>query len=328
MTPSYRTPPRVTTENGCVRRVGVEIEFAGLPVDEAVAIVRDLYGGKDDARSRFEHVVAGTRFGDFRVEIDSKPLLAGAHHRIMDSLGLEDERAHDVVDNAAYRLAQVWIPCEIVAPPLPLHDLPALEELRAGLCAKDARGTRKSVLYGFGLQLNVEAPSRDTGTLLAYLQAFLLLYDWLNAIIDVDVTRRIGPFIQPFPEEYRQRVIDPSYAPDLDELIDDYLAANPTRNRPLDMLPLFATLREEKVAAGARDFDKVKPRPTFHYRLPNCLIDDPAWTFALEWNRWCEVERLADDDGRRRELAGVFAERAAGDLGRRAWIAEVAEAIG
>jgi hypothetical protein len=328
MTPSYRTPPRTENEEGSPRRVGVEIEFAGVPVENAVSIVRDLYGGEDTEQSRFEHLVTGTKFGDFRVEIDSKPLLAGKHHRMLGLLGLGDERAKDVVDGALERIARVWIPCEIVAPPIPYTDLPELEHLRAALCRSEARGTKASVIYGFGFQLNVEVPDSSAETLLRYLQSFLVLYDWLSDVISVDVTRRLGPFINPFPEDYRRKVLDPTYEPDVDTLIDDYLLANATRNRPLDMLPVFATLDEHKVAFAARDFEKVKARPAFHYRLPNCLVDDPAWTFAVEWNRWCEVERLAADAKRIHELEKIFAERAAGGLGKKAWIAEVAEIIG
>jgi hypothetical protein len=49
------------------------------------------------------------------------------------------------------------------------------------------------------------------------------------------------------------------------------------------------------VRAAVEAPENVRPRPTFHYRLPNCLVDDPSWSFALEWNRWVEVERLAED---------------------------------
>lgn len=325
---SYRTPPRTTAEDGQIRRVGVEIEFAGLPVDDAVAIVRDLYGGEDDQKSRFERIVRGTKFGDFRVEIDSKPLLSGKHHRMLDLLGLDDERAKGVVDGALERIARVWIPCEIVAPPVPYTALPELEELRAALCRAEALGTKASVIYGFGFQLNVEVPSREAETLLRYLQSFLALYDWLSDVIDVDVTRRIGPFINAFPEEYCRKVLDPNYAPSIDTLIDDYLLANATRNRPLDMLPVFATIDEHKVAVAAKDFDKVKARPAFHYRLPNSLVDDPAWSIAVEWNRWCEVERLAEDSLKLREVQQIFSERMSGGLGKKAWIAEVAEVLG
>jgi hypothetical protein len=325
---TYRTPPRELNEAGQLRRVGVEIEFAGVPVERAVQIVIDLYGGTDDAKSRFEHCIRGTKFGDFRVEIDSKPLIAGKHHRMMSLVGLQDERARDVVDSALQKIAQVWIPCEIVAPPVPYTALPELEALRGALCREEARGTKKSVMYGFGFQLNVEVPSRDAETLLHHLQAFLVIYDWLAEVVDIDVTRRVGPFIRPFGLDYRKKVLDPAYQPNIDTLIDDYLLANPTRNRPLDMLPIFATLDEHKIAIAARDFEKVKARPAFHYRLPNSLVDDPAWSFATEWNRWIEVERLANDAERMRELEEIFDARANGDLGRKAWIAEVSEVLG
>ena len=98
-------------------------------------------------------------------------------------------------------------------------------------------------------------------------------------------------------------MLDPSYAPDEDALIGDYLEANPTRNRALDMLPVLATLQEERVLAAAKESENVKARPTFHYRLPNCLIDDRSWSFGVEWNRWVEVERLAADEARMRVVA-------------------------
>jgi hypothetical protein len=156
------------------------------------------------------------------------------------------------------------------------------------------------------------------------LRAFLALYDWLYALADIDFTRRLTSFVDPFPEEYRLAVLDPSYAPDLDALIDDYLKANPTRNRALDMLPAFAFLKPDKVRAALDEPSSIKARPTFHYRLPNCLVDQPEWSFALEWNRWVEIERLAADAERlTRVSAEVSAEVRAGTgkLTRDEWMA-------
>jgi hypothetical protein len=89
-------------------------------------------------------------------------------------------------------------------------------------------------------------------------------------------------------------VLAPGYAPDQAGLIDNYLHANPTRNRELDMLPLFAWIDEDRVRSCVPDA-RIKARPTFHYRLPDARIGDPGWSLALEWNRWCVVERLAAD---------------------------------
>jgi len=87
----------------------------------------------------------------------------------------------------------------------------------------------------------------------------------------------------------------PDYQPDLDALIDDFLHFTPTRNRPLDMLPLFAWLDEDKVMQAPVEKDLIKARPALHYRLPNCLIDEPDWSLSVPWNDWIEVERLAAD---------------------------------
>ena len=79
----------------------------------------------------------------------------------------------------------------------------------------------------------------------------MVLYDWLVDVSDIDVSRKLSAFIDPFPIEYRALVTSPDYAPDLDRLIGDYLDANPTRNRALDMLPMFAHLRRKEVLARA-----------------------------------------------------------------------------
>ena len=98
----------------------------------------------------------------------------------------------------------------------------------------------------------------------------------------------------PMPQSYVLKVVDSHYRPGLAQMIDDYLVANPTRNRDLDMLPLFAELDPERVR---RQFQSplVKARPTFHYRLPDTRLSDPSWGLITEWNRWVQVEWLAAD---------------------------------
>jgi hypothetical protein len=312
----------MSTERGHERRVGVEIEFAGVSVEAANEIVIDLFGGRAVSKNRFESVVEGTTFGDFRVEVDSK---AVSERKITAPFGkLFGDRAQDTLDTAVESIVGLWIPSEIVSPPIPLSRLPEMEKLRVALAAQNARGTRASLLYGFAFQLNPEVPSFDAVSLRRHLQSFLVLYDWLLEVAEVDLTRRIGPFITAFPEDYRLAVLRDDYAPNLDRLIADYLVASPTRCRPLDMLPVFAMLRPEQVLAAVGPKMKINPRPTFHYRLPNSLIDEPEWSFALEWNRWCEVERLAADPRRLRELSRTFRRRPpTSQPERRAWVQEV-----
>ena len=124
------------------------------------------------------------------------------------------------------------------------------------------------------------------------LRAYLLLAGWLREEIKVDITREVLPHANPFPKEYALKVLDSDYSPDLDTLIDDYLHHNPTRNRELDMLPLFAYLRPDH-PHELLHAQLTKPRPTFHYRLPNAQLSQPGWGSVMEWNRWVEVEKLA-----------------------------------
>lgn len=321
-------PPRESDDRGRVRRVGVEIEFAGVSVAESVALLIHLYGGSSEPINRYSERVFDTRLGEFRVEIDATILTSERYKELLEKLGVSAEgRVH--VEDALEVIAAKFVPCEIACPPIAIADLGQLDALREALLEHGALGTRASLLYAFGLQLNPEVPARDARTLRDHLAAFLLLYDWIVEISKIDVTRKLAPFIDPFPEEYRQHVLAPGYHPNLDQLIDDYLEHNPTRNRPLDMLPMFVMLREERVRAIAKDQEKIKARPTFHYRLPNCLIDEPQWSFSTEWNRWVEVERLAADPKRLRALSDSYLQLANGVFGfrRKRWVEEVAELI-
>lgn len=319
----FRLPPRTHTDAGAPRRVGVEVEFANLSVDAAAALVARLYGGSVERASRYAITVRDTRLGDFEVETDASPLKAQRYRAFMDWLGVGAE-AQERVEDVVEAVASTVVPSEIVAPPVPLHQLPELERLRRALLEEHAEGTRSALRYAFGFQLNPELPGKDAKTLLTYLRAFVLLYDWLVEAAEVDVSRRLAPWIEPFPQAYVDGILADGYAPELDALISDYLAHNPTRNRPLDLLPAFAELRPELVQRGAQEPALVKARPTFHYRLPNSQIDEPDWSFAREWNRWVEVERLAEDPPRLEALRRTYLERGRiGDNGHAAWAAEV-----
>ena len=166
-----------------------------------------------------------------------------------------------------------------------------------GLRKLGAKGTDESVVYAFGVHINPEAPSLETGSVLNHLRAFLLLSDWLHAMMDIDFTRWLSPYINKFPRDYARKVVDPDYAPDQDGLIDDYIAANPTRNRELDLLPLLMHIDEERVR-GRLDDGLTSSRPTYHYRLPDCRLNDASWSLGREWNIWVQVERLAADPER------------------------------
>jgi len=161
------------------------------------------------------------------------------------------------------------------------------------LVTAGASGTKSSPFYAFGTQLNPEIAGEDSEWITAVFKAYLLMSDWLREVIGIDGTRQFAAFAEPFPPSYIARVVHPDYWPTREQLIDDYLAENATRNRELDMLPLFMELDSERVRRVVRDL-RVAARPTFHYRLPDANLGDPDWDLMLEWNRWCVVEELAE----------------------------------
>jgi hypothetical protein len=292
----FRLPPLTRDPEGERRRIGFELEFAGLPPDEACAMIASLVGGRVEVESPFRSWVRSTPHGDFRVEIDSSYLSDQRYIEILAGLGFPvDLPGQELLETLMASLATPLVPVEVVSPPLPIDEAPVMDELREELRLGKARGTRMSILYAFGLHLNVTAPSHDAREILRVIQAYLLADGWLREAIEVDGARRLGPHIEPFPVSYRRLVLDPSYAPTGEELLGDYLAHNPTRNRPLDMLPLLGCIDEKRVLASIEDPELHISRLAFHYRLPDSRVDDPGWRIAGEWDRWVEVERLAYD---------------------------------
>jgi hypothetical protein len=303
MTAAVERPPEPLNPEGRPRRVGIEIEFGVIGVADAAAMVHELYGGtiREVGRHRLE--VAATRFGDFRIEVDS--------HYVHGTPGNGETlvgRMKAVLADVTGDIAGRWLPVEIAAPPVQLDDLAAIDRMVSGLRARRAAGTGSKRIYTFDLQLNPDVPSIEPDSLRRHLQAYLVLSPWLRARIDVDATRRLLPFVRPFPEPYARKVLADDYRPDLHGLVADYIAANPSRFRELDLLPLFAWLVPAQYYAAGAD-PMVKPRPAFHYRLPDSRVDDPSWGGVIEeWNRWVVVERLAADQGRLAEACRAHLE--------------------
>lgn len=292
-------PPWRMTEEGRIRNCGVELEFSGLDIDTIAELARAELGGSLERISPYEYRISGTPLGAFAIELDFaylKKLGRQADQRDEGVFDI-DKLSEDLLAMVAKRV----VPFEVVSPPLPMDRLAILEPLIARLRQAGALGTRHALVYAFGLHLNPEMPRLGSGTILAYMRAFLCLYEWLMRVSGVDWSRRLTPYIRPYAREYVRQVVAPDYGPELETLIDDYLAANPERNRALDLLPLFAYLDPARVRGTVKD-PRIQARPTLHYRLPNCDIDRPGWGILEAWRHWLQVEHLASDAER---LAGL-----------------------
>lgn len=285
-------PPHTQTASGATRRVGVEIEYSGVPPQEVVKCVQSLYAGKHHLVSDVESVVKDTEWGDFIVELDASYLKEinekhGSHGSDTQTL------ASKAVDLLTWATEQ-FVPWELVTPPIPIDRLWRLPTLVNELRKLGALGTHHAIHYAFGVHFNPELPQLDADTITRYLKAFMCLYHWIVEQDKTDTTRKLSTYIQHFDTNYITKVLDPAYQPDLDRLIDDYLASNASRNRSLDLLPLFAHIDEKRVRTAVDD-DRIKARPTLHYRLSNCNIDDATWNLDRPWAYWLEVEKLADN---------------------------------
>ncbi|MFP4316955.1 MAG: amidoligase family protein [Desulfovibrionales bacterium] len=306
----FRMPGRMHARNGGMRRVGFEIEYAGLELEQAARIIQRLFNGTLQRKNPFSWAVEQSDFGDFHVEVDTAILKDQAYEEYLERMGLdlEEKNMRQSLAEFLLKAASTIVPHEVISPPIPLDSMDRMEELKEELRRQKARGTRKSLVYAFGLHLNPEVPDTEVHTVLGYLRAFLLLQEWIREKSMIDFSRRLTPFINDFPDNYLRLVLDPAYEPGMDRFITDYLIFNPTRNRPLDLLPLLAHIDEDMVMAGAKQQHAINPRPAFHYRLPNCLIDDPDWTLAREWNLWWEVENLSEDSEKMQRMGEEFRE--------------------
>jgi hypothetical protein len=281
-------PDILNTKDGSQRRVGVEIELSGLGYDELLRLCSQLLGGENHQVSRYVSEVQ-TDLGPFTIELDSDPIkdLDLQDARLPQSVRELGGHAMSVIDAAAEKI----VPLEIISPPLPFNELDRVEVLCDELREAGALGSREAIYYAFGLQLNPELPDLEPATLLRYLRAFAALYEWLKARHQVDISRKLTTYIEPWNSTYIDLLIAEDYAPDMPQLMKDYLHYNPTRNKALDLLPLFAHIDKELLARYVDDV-RIKSRPTLHYRLPDCDIDNALWHFSTVWNDWVILEQL------------------------------------
>ena len=262
-----------------MRRVGIELEFAGLTEERAAQITARLLGGVVRQPDSTDFLVKNSAIGDIEIYLDM---------RFRKDMGSDfGQRLLDV--------SRIVVPIEAVTQPLALEDLPKVDELRDALRRAGALGSRNGVLYGFGLHLNPEVVSLEARDLYPVLRAFALLEPWLRRFDPMDVSRRLLPFTAPYPPAFVDILASQSEM-GLDGIFEHYLAYNATRNRGLDMIPILAQIDRDRVASVLGSMEGISARPTFHYRLPDCRINEPDWSVAYEWNRWVLVERLAASD--------------------------------
>jgi len=279
------TAPAMITADGRTRRVGVEVEFLGPSVNAAAAaLARDL-GGIVEPEDAHAVKLRGTRLGDLSVEMDLRHVHPVRHPDLGFCLG---PRGAAVLGF----LVSPIVPRELITAPLPSAQLGVVDQALASLRAAGAWGRGAVFLTSLSLHFNIDPPRLDARTLTTYLKAFLRVSDDLRRLTARGSLRLTLALPPDYPQGYKERVLAPDYWPCLSDLTTDYLAANPTRQRALDLLPVLAYLNEEQVRQALPQ-EKIGPRPVLHYRLPHAHLSDPSWSILPDWHRWLAVERIA-----------------------------------
>jgi len=301
---------------GGARRVGVEVEFAGLTVAEAADVIQHHWGGERSSDEPREINVRGTRLGTVRVELD---------------IALKSQWTEDLAETVLGDL----IPVEVITDPLPQPALRKVALLLDQLHAAGALGTREKLAYGFGIHFNVELPENGVG-LVATARAFGLCEDWLRAVEPLDPARRVLPFVTPWPRPFVAALAEGrDWRPR--DLARAYAALAPSRQYGLDLLPVLQHCCAAELVAIPPENLK-GPRPAFHYRLPETRLGEAGWSLAYEWNRWCVIEHVASDTALLAELArdwgardGVLSRLSgawAAHVGARLWASDLARRMG
>lgn len=284
---------RPLNSQGEKRKLGIEIEFAGIDGAIAAEQITALFGGNIEWNSPFDIRVPDSDLGEFKIELDSQSIKSyGESSGIEGDPSVAESSLAKTAVETIGSIAQQLVPWEAVSPPIELSEVHRLLEFVEKLRESGAKGTKQAIHFAFGVHLNPELTDLSATTICNHLKAYFCMYDWLERDEQPDIARRLTPFIEHFKQPYIEKVVDPSYQPDQKQLIGDYLNDNPTRNRSLDMLPLFAFLSEKQVK-DAVDDERINKRPTFHYRLPNCEIAIADWNLDRCIDGWMLVEELA-----------------------------------
>lgn len=281
--------PEDTEASAETGRVGVEVEFGGLSERQVAKSLAIWLGGRSTKVDAYSYKVSSRQFGHWVAELDT---------------AWRDEIA--LAGDLGASVAREIIPVEIVTPPLQRSDLGIVDTMLRRLAALGARGSRSTLVGAYGIHFNPEEhwPQRR---LVPIARSFAALEPWLRHVSDLDIARRALPFINPWPPALVRVLLSPGAAVlDAASFATLYLQHVRTRNHGLDLLPILRHLDGATVNASLGATGSA--RPTYHFRLPECRLDEAGWSLQREWAKWRIVETVADNPGRLATLTEAVAD--------------------
>ena len=121
-------PMRPNSQRRKIRRMGVEIEFAGMDLQAIAKLTQEVFGGELETISEYETFVRDAKLGDFRgdfgVELDFSYLKKLGRERNAEVGDLEN-----LAEGALALIAKRLVPCEVVSPPIPMNEVWRMDTL-------------------------------------------------------------------------------------------------------------------------------------------------------------------------------------------------------
>lgn len=290
----FRALPVPLTDSGSPRRCGIEIEFSGLDEAATARLLSSALDGHVVQQGQHLYVVEDTVIGTLCVELDTRFAKPG----------------HEYIPEDVLDAARVVVPVEVVTPPLAPDRMDEVPRLMDRLRVAGAKGTSDSLFAGFGIHFNPEVPGLDHPHTLRCIVAYALLEPWIRTWRPLDMSRRVLPFVDPWPERFREAVITADGLT-MTEVRRLYAAHMNGRNYGLDLLPILHSYDPE-IFARMFGAEASGARPAFHFRLPDCRVDEEDWSITDEWDRWWIVEALAADSEKFEALREAWRRRGLG----------------
>ncbi|MEE4298592.1 MAG: amidoligase family protein, partial [Pseudomonadales bacterium] len=128
-TEAFPLPARSRRADGGVRRVGVEIEFGGLPGQAIAEAIVAAVGGEARALSLAEWRIEHTEIGDLRAELDSRLVQQLARDAAEEAVPPWLADIGDWTSEIVERVATFVLPWEVVTGPVPMDELEGVDRI-------------------------------------------------------------------------------------------------------------------------------------------------------------------------------------------------------
>jgi hypothetical protein len=283
--------------------VGVEVEFKGLSASAAVLSLHAALGGSVSREDAHAFELRNSAIGDLCVELDIRQAHPQRHGA---ALTIKPGAALSALIG---RVVSPFVPREMILSPLPVARLPEVDYGIGVLRDAGARGDGHVLFGTLGLHFNIATRTSRIAHIRATTLAFARHDAKLRALIGENDKLLIARLAPAYPDAYVALLEARSSAQDPDGFIDDYLQHNATRDRALDLLPLLLHLDGPRVRRRL-PYEKISPRPVFHWRLPVARVGRKGWSIMPSWRAWLDVEAEAAQilrlDGMDGEYSGTW----------------------